>query len=168
MVYVEVLWMPVKCAQCRIFWHGDKLCPMKKEVRKAWIPKKREMKNDEKGSNLLMEDKRKGKGKMEDDTEGKKIGDPSYNKENVGTSNMFNILESVVEKEEEITNMLEMVDVGEKEGVVELKTNQAASAGVVELMNAFKPKKKGGTKGRNKKVKVGNTTFRGQSSSLSL
>ena len=122
---------------------------MKKEVRKAWIPKKREMKNDEKGSNLFMEDslkgegeqdKRKGKGKMEDDTEGKKIGDPSYNKENVGTSNMFNILESVVEKEEEITNMLEMVDVGEKEGVVELKTNQAASAGVVELMNAFKPK----------------------------
>ena len=82
---------------------------MKKEVTKAWIPKKGKRRIMRKVLTLLWKialrergSRIKGKGKLEDDTEGRRFGDPCYNKENVGTSNMFNILESVVEREEGI------------------------------------------------------------------
>ena len=64
--------------------------------------------------------------------------------------------------------MSEMVEAVKEEGIAELRKSRVVSAGVADLMKALKPNKKGGTKGRNKQVKVGNTTFRGQSSSLSL
>ena len=41
-VQVDILWMHIKCSQCKIFGHEDKICPRKvvKEAVKAWVPKK--------------------------------------------------------------------------------------------------------------------------------
>ena len=168
-VYVEVPWMPVKCAQCQIFGHGDKMCPKKKEVTKVWIPKKVEQKNDDKepGPDEDESPKREGKQgkeKLEDGKESR-TGDPSPNKEAVSTSNQFNILESVEDREEEDTNKPGMVEAVEKEGTVESRKSRAAAAGVADLMKAIKPKKKRPIKGRNKPEKVGNTTSGGKTSS---
>ena len=46
------------------------MCPIKKEVTKAWILKKVEKKNDEKGSNPDEEDSTKREGKQ-DQSKGK-------------------------------------------------------------------------------------------------
>ena len=40
-VYADIPWLSVKCSQCKIFVHEDKVCPRKPtiEVTKAWVPK---------------------------------------------------------------------------------------------------------------------------------
>ena len=73
-----------------------------------------------------------------------------------GSSNRFALLDTIVEKDENLENELncdaeneQMIEV--EKTLMETRKSRATSAGVAELMKTLKPKKKGPIdKGRNK------------------
>ena len=97
----------------------------------------------------------------------------------INKNNEIAYASSLVPPKSRSTNRFEILNTGnlieddiyiapkiEEEMIVDSKKTKAASAGVIELMNTLKPRKKGqGHRGKNKQPKVGGTILGGQSSS---
>ena len=102
-VNVVISWLPMKCSTCCVFGHGDKFCPQKTESVpvKVWMPKKVEKEGKdagvEKGIRIekdTQQNEDKGKRQMQEVESGSSM--------KAGSENRFTILDSVMEKDEEV------------------------------------------------------------------
>ena len=167
-VQVNVItpWLPMKCSTCCVFGHGDKFCPQKTESvpEKVWMPKKVEKEGKdagvEKGSRIekdTQQNEDKGKRQMQE------VESSSSMK--AGSENRFTILESVMEKDEEVATPKQDAPT-EANISVETRKVRAAAAGVANLMRTLRARKKGPTD-KVKSKKVGSAAKGGQVSSHS-
>ena len=166
-VQVDIPWIPIKCSHCKIFGHADKACSRKvmKEVATVWVPKK-----TTKNENHIVEQTRQEKEEREPEPE--KSGKENSKNIELGVASSSAPSKSASTNRFEILNTERLLEEEtcvesrhEETAMAETRKTMAASAGVAELMNSLKARKKGPIdKGKNKNPKAGATAFGGQSS----